>query len=148
MRAAVIASLVLGGCATATSSPPQAGTDPLAGSRWQLVQFQSSDDAVGTIKPAEPARYVMDLMAGGQLAMQLDCNRAVGRWEAKPTDATSGLIAFSAAAMTRAACPPGSMDTRIARDLEHVRSYTLEGDRLNLALKLDSGIYTWRRVAP
>jgi hypothetical protein len=39
-----------------------------------------------------------------------------------------------------------SMDDRIARDLSNIVSYRLVGDTLNLALKMDSGIYTWRRI--
>jgi hypothetical protein len=39
-----------------------------------------------------------------------------------------------------------SWDNRLARDFGYVVSYTLEGDQLHLALKLDSGIYTWRRL--
>ena len=149
MRAAVIASLlVLGGCAVAAAPPSQetgSGVSPLDGTRWQLVQLQSLE--VGTLKPEDPTVYVMDLIAGGQLAMQLDCNRAVGRWEAQPTSATGGSISFGAAAMTQAACLPGSMDTRIASDLERVRTYTLDGDRLNLALEGNGGVYTWRQTA-
>jgi hypothetical protein len=39
------------------------------------------------------------------------------------------------------------MDTRIAGDLERVRTYTLGGDRLNLVLEANGGVYTWRRMA-
>ena len=78
--------------------------------------------------------------------MQLDCNRAVGRWEARPTSATGGSISFGQTAMTRAACLQGSMDTRIAGDLERVRTYSLDDDRLNLALEANGGVYTWRRM--
>jgi heat shock protein HslJ len=149
MRAVLMASLlVLGGCAAAAVPPSQAAAGALgrlADTRWQLVQLQSLE--LGTLKPEDPTRYVMDLTAGGQLAMQLDCNRAVGRWEARPTGATGGSISFGAAAMTRAACPPGSMDTRIAGDLDRVRTYTLDGDRLNLALEANGGVYSWRRMA-
>jgi hypothetical protein len=49
--------------------------------------------------------------------------------------------------MTLAACLPGSMDTRIASDLDRVRTYTLDGDRLNLALEGNGGVYTWRQMA-
>jgi heat shock protein HslJ len=147
------------GCATRPSAeseaaaPPAAGgatapaTGSLAGTKWELVQFQSMDDAIGTIKPTDPSVYTMELMPDGQLAMRLDCNRAVGRWEAQPASQTDGHITLSAPAMTRAFCGEGSMDSRIARDLEFVVSYKLVGDTLNLALKMDSGIYTWRRIA-
>jgi heat shock protein HslJ len=149
MRAVIITSLlVLGGCAAASAPPSQKTADaasPLAGTHLQLVQLQSSE--VGTLKPEDPTRYVMDLIAGGRFAMQLDCNRAVGQWEARPTSATSGSVSFGAAAMTLAACLPGSMDARIASDLERVRTYTLDGDRLKLALEGNGGVYTWRQTA-
>ena len=125
-------------------APPASAT--LAGTKWQLVQFQSMDDAIGTIKPDDPTKYTMELLPDGKLAMQLNCNRAVGRWEAQPASPTDGHISFISPAMTRAMCLGPSMDDRIARDLEFVTSYKLMGDTLNLALKMDSGIYTWRRM--
>jgi membrane-bound inhibitor of C-type lysozyme len=134
--------------ADGTSLACSAAKSPLTGTRWQLVQFQSPEDAIGVEKPAYPERYVMELQVGGRLALQLDCNRATGRWTAYPASPTDGLISLAAPAMTRAACLPGSWDTRLARDLAYVHSYTLEGDRLHLALKIDSGIYTWRRMSP
>ena len=138
------------GCTTQPAPPGQAGPPPasmsLAGTKWQLVQFQSPEDSIGTIKPSDPSVYTMELMPGGQLAMQLDCNRATGHWEAQAASPEDGHITFNAPAMTRAFCGEKSMDTRIARDLEFVTSYRLIGDTLNLALKMDSGIYTWRRI--
>lgn len=145
--AAVLPFSLLGGCTTQPAAPPNAtetaapvGT--LGGTKWQLVQFQSSDDSIGTIKPPDPTRYTMELMADGKLALQLDCNRAVGKWEAQP----DGHITLDAPAMTRAFCGEQSMDTRIARDLAFVVTYKIVDDTLNLALKMDSGIYTWRRL--
>jgi len=123
-----------------------AADNALVGTRWQLVKFQSSDDAIGTQTPEDTSRYVLELEVGGRLAAQLDCNRAVGRWEAHPTGPKQGTISLAAPAMTRAMCLRASWDERLARDFEFVRSYTLEGDQLHLALKLDSGIYTWRRL--
>jgi heat shock protein HslJ len=121
---------------------------PLVGTRWRLVEFRSSDAKSGTEKPSDPARYVLELLVGGRLAAQLDCNRATGRWEAHPTSPTSGSISLAAPAMTSAACLPGSWDTRLAHDLALVRSFTLDGDRLTLALQEGGGVYTWRRMSP
>jgi heat shock protein HslJ len=151
MRAALAACLILSACAAQSSAPPGPGpaeTNRLAGTRWELVQFQSPEDSIGVEKPSDPSQYVMELLAGGKLALQLDCNRATGHWEAHPKSPRDGLISFAAPAMTRAACPPGSWDTRLARDLPMIHSYVLEGDRLHLALPIDSGIYTWRRTPP
>lgn len=117
----------------------------LAGSKWRLVHFQSSDDAIGTKVPPSVERYTMEFMADGNVALQLDCNRAGSTWEAASSSARGGSLALKGGPMTRAMCQPGAMDTQIARDLSRVRSYTFDGNRLSLALEADAGIYVWER---
>jgi hypothetical protein len=142
------ASLLAGGCASspAATTDPVAANGPLAGTRWQLVSFQSADDTVGTLKPPTPARYTMEIMAGGRLGLQVNCNHASGRWAASPQGASGGSLLLNAPLTTRAACPLGAMDTRVAKDLRLVRRYRLDGDVLNLTLRRDRGVYTWRRL--
>lgn len=117
----------------------------LAESMWKLVSFQSSDDAIGTLTPANPERYTLSFGIGGRLAMQLDCNRGMGSWQVTDESENGGALAIKGGAMTRAACPPGSMDMQIARDLSRVRSFIIKGDRLFLALEADSGVYEFQR---
>ncbi|MBX6369199.1 MAG: META domain-containing protein [Rhodospirillales bacterium] len=126
---------------------PTSIMDPkaLAGTRWQLVQFESSDDAIGTIRPSDPTRYTLEFDSD-RAAFRLDCNRANAGWRATPTGTSGGGFSFAFGGMTRVFCDPQSMDTRIAGDLPRVRSFTIDGDTLNFALELDSGIYTWRRL--
>jgi membrane-bound inhibitor of C-type lysozyme len=121
-----------------------AANTPLAGTRWRLVEFRSADPAVGVLTPEAQAVYEMDLIVGGRLAMQLDCNRATGRWETH-TSSMAGSISMAAPAMTRALCLHSTMDTRIAGDMDKVRSFAIEGDRLSLTLA-DGGVYQWRRA--
>jgi META domain len=64
----------------------------------------------------------LEFIEPDRLALRLDCNRATARWSATASGPTGGRLEISAGAMTRAACPPGSLDTRIAGDLEHIRS--------------------------
>lgn len=109
-----------------------------------LVGFQSPDDAIGTVVPPRPDRYTLNFGADGKLAAQLDCNRAMGSWEATSPSATGGSLAIKGGAMTRAMCGPGAMDNRIAADLGRIRSYTLRDGRLYLALEADAGIYEFR----
>lgn len=113
----------------------------LAGTTWTLVAFESSDDAIGRTVPPQPERYRMSFLADGNLALQLDCNRARGRWEITAPSSTGGSLALQGGAMTRAMCQPGAWDTRIARDLSHIRSFTLRDGKLFLALEADGGIY-------
>lgn len=119
----------------------------LAGTRWQLVEFQSMDDAIGTLRPADPTVFTMDLNEDGTVSMRLDCNRATGSWSAEPSaDASSGRFEFGRLAFTRALCPPPNLDEQIARDAEFVRGYLLRDGRLYLSLMADAGIYAWEVV--
>ena len=120
-----------------------ASKSPLAGSHWQLVEFRSADGKFEA--PADPTKYVLELLVGGRLAMQLDCNRASGRWTASATGAAGGVIMLNAPAMTRAMCAGPSWDSRLAADLLSARTYTLEGDRLSVTLENHSA-YVWRRM--
>ena len=120
-----------------------AGTSPLIGSHWELVEFRAADGR--SERPSDPTRYVLELIAGGRLAMQLDCNRATGRWTASATGPTGGVLSLNAPAMTRAMCLGPSWDTRLAADLASAKTYTLEGDRLDVTLE-NHGVYVWRRL--
>ena len=125
--------------------PPAPPTE-LAGTKWQLVHFQSSDDAIGTKVPPAVERYVLEFMPDGNAALQLDCNRARSMWKAEPSSPTGGELTMAPGPMTRAACQPGAMDTQIARDLTNIRSYTFRGEFLGLALQADAGIYLWKII--
>ena len=46
-------------------------------------------------------------------------------------------------ALTRAACPPGSLHDQIVRQWPYVRSYILKEGRLYLSLMADGGIYEY-----
>lgn len=116
----------------------------LAGTHWQLVKFQSMDDAIGEIVPDDPTLYTMHLMDDSTVAMRLNCNRATGSWSIEPAaNDTSGGFEFGPLGVTRAMCPPPSMDERIARDAAYVRSFLLKDGRLYLSLLADGGIYEW-----
>jgi heat shock protein HslJ len=132
----------------ASSSPfatEQSGL--LAGTEWRLVEFQSMDDAIGTIRPDDPSLYTMRLGADDSVSMQLNCNRATGVWSAKPSaDGMSGSFRFGPLAVTSALCSPPSMDERIARDADYVRGYLLKDGNLYLSLMADAGIYVWKPV--
>lgn len=138
-----------GGCTTtdiASSAPGAAAPAPihaLAGTKWRLVHFESSDDAIGTVIPPNAENYTLEFMADGSLAMGLDCNRGTATWRVAEQTGTGGMIAISPGAMTRAMCQPGAIDTQLAADMARVRSFTMAEGRLHLALEADGGIYAW-----
>jgi heat shock protein HslJ len=124
----------------------QPPTPTLGGSAWVLVNYHSSDDAIGAVVPPHPERYEFQFEPDGRLILQLDCNRANGRWRvASASGAAGGSLELKGGAMTRAMCGKGAMDAQIARDLDRVRSFTLRGDRLYLGLEADAGVYELRR---
>lgn len=149
------AAVLLAGCAPYADdakAPAEAAALPqtrgLPGTSWQLVQFQSMDDSIGTKAPPNPEKYVLTFASDGSLSAQLDCNRLVGKWEAQPSSPTGGGLTIGGGGMTRAMCQPGAMDSVIARDLAFVRSYTIRGTELHLALQADGGIYSWKALPP
>lgn len=138
--------IVFGFSSSAAGShyPAPQAQSALAGTSWRLVEFQSMDDAVGTLRPADPSVYTMQLADDGTVSMRLNCNRATGTWSSVPgNDSTSGTFEFGPLAVTTAMCPPPSMDERIARDAEYIRSYLLRDGNLYLSLMADGGIYAW-----
>ncbi len=118
--------------------------NPLAGTSWRLVEFQSMDDATGTVRPDAPSLYTMRLNRDGTVTMRLNCNRASGTWSAEPSgNGASGRFEFGPLAGTRALCPPPSLDEKISAQAKFIRSYLLKDGRLYLSLMADGGIYAW-----
>ena len=118
--------------------------NPLAGTSWRLVEFQSMDDATGTVRPEDPSLYTMRLNSDGTVTMRLNCNRASGTWSAEPSgNGVSGRFEFGPLAGTRALCPPPSLDERISAQAKFIRSYLLKEGKLYLSLMADGGIYAW-----
>ena len=122
----------------------EAQKTPLSGTAWRLVEIQSMDDAIGTVRPEDPSLYHMRLNSDGTVLMRLNCNRASGTWSAEAgLKPTSGRFTFGPLASTRYACPPPSLDERMSAEFGYVRSYLLKDGRLYLSLMADGGIYAW-----
>jgi heat shock protein HslJ len=135
------------GCA-AVAPPTKAPAAPLAGTRWQLVAIQSMDDAQGTVRPPEPARYTLAFQADGRVEIRLDCNRGTATWRAQPaakgeSGRAAAQLSLGPLASTRAACAPDSLASRLGNSWPYVRSYLIEGGRLHLSLMADGGVLTW-----
>ena len=130
--------------AKVVASRAAAPASPLANTAWRLVEIQSMDDSIGTVRLDDPSLYTMRLNGDGSVAMRLDCNRANGTWSAEAgPEASSGRFEFGPLAGTRARCPPPNLDERVTRDAQYVRSYLLKDGRLYLSLMADGGIYAW-----
>jgi len=119
--------------AQTSAQPPS--TDKLAGTSWQLVRFQSSDDM--TLTPEAKDGYTLEFADGGHLTAQVDCNRGMGTW----TSSRTGQLRLGPLALTRAMCPPTALNKRLPKDYDYVRSYVLKNGHLFLSLQADGGIY-------
>lgn len=131
----------LSACASAPQGPE------LGGSAWRLARFESPNEAAA-IRASEPARYTLSFGKDGRLAAKLDCNRGTGAWQAMPADAQGGSLRLGPLATTRAMCPPDPLGTRLAQDVEAIRSYRIQDGRLYTSLPADAGVYVWERIAP
>jgi heat shock protein HslJ len=138
-RRLLASAVALAACAPA---PPEGGVQGLAGSDWQLVEFESSDDAIGVIRPADPSRYALAFGADGRISMQLDCNRGSGTYRDTPS-VDGGALDIGPLALTRAACPDPALADQIARHVEYFTTYILRDGRLYVSLMADGGIYVW-----
>ena len=119
----------------------QYGAVGLGGTSWQLVEFRAADGTA--VVPPRVERYRATFNADGSIAMQLDCNRANGRWQAGSGSDRARSLAVSAGAMTRAFCGENALDSRIAQDMARVRYYRVLLGRLDLVLDADAGAYLW-----
>ena len=134
MTKAVFLSLaiaVAAGCAGRVSHD----TTGLAGTSWQLVKFQGGDDTVLT--PDDKTKYTVAFGTDRSLSARIDCNRGRGTWKS----AGKNQIEFGPMAITRAACPPGSLHDRILKQWPFVRSYIIKDGHLFLSLMADGGTY-------
>lgn len=140
-------AVLLAGVAMACTSitrplpPPEAPASMmLGGTSWQLVEFEGGDGT--TLTPDERAKYTVSFSTDGQLTARLDCNRGLGTW----TSGGESHLEFGPLALTRAACPPGSLHDEIVKQWPYVRSYVMRDGHLFLALMADGGIYEFEPV--
>lgn len=149
---AATALVALAGCAAdrGATAPgaPVAGPMSLSGTSWQLVEFESMDDAEGTRRPAPDRTVTATFADDGSLSLKLDCNRGTSTWEEGPHHATGSGLTIGPVASTRALCPEPSMGAFVARALPDVASYVLRDGKLYLALKMDGGIFEFAPVEP
>jgi hypothetical protein len=71
------------------------------------------------------------------VSVRIDCNRGKGSWKSEEP----GKLEFGPLALTRAMCPPKSLNDRIPKDWPHVRSFIFKDGHLFLSLIADGGTY-------
>ncbi len=107
----------------------------LAGTSWQLVKFQGSDDT--PLVPDDRSKYTITFASNGRVSVRVDCNRGSSTWRSIRT----GELSFGSWSRTSAKCPPGSLHDRIVNDGANVRSYSIKDGHLFLSGMAAGGFY-------
>lgn len=114
----------------------------LAGTSWQLVEFQGGDDTI--LRPDDSAKYTLEFHDDGRLTARIDCNRGMGTWSSSGPN----QITLNPMALTRAQCAEGPLHDHIVKQLEFISSYVIRDGHLFLALEADGGIYEFEPANP
>jgi heat shock protein HslJ len=121
--------------------PAQDGQASLLDTVWRLERILYSDGK--DIRPAAGNKYTLQFLNDQRVAGQADANRVMGSYTVSGAMLTIGPLAS-----TRAADLPGSIRAEFMKALEQASSFRIEGDRLLVMLKADSGTMTFAREAP
>lgn len=128
-------------CADHARAARQTTPSDLAGTSWQLVKFEGSDDR--TLTPEDPRKYTIAFGSNATVSVRIDCNRGHGTWKSGGPN----QLEFGPLALTRAMCPPTPLNDRLARDWQYVRSYVLKDGHLFISLMVDAGIYEFEPIS-
>ncbi len=134
---ALLPTILLVFASIVQAQSPSAG---LPGSSWQLASIRG--DMPVSLAAADQTKYTIAFGADGHVTARIDCNRGTGTWKS----AGANQLEFGPLALTRAMCPPGSLQGRMAKDLELVRSWAIQNGHLSLSL-MGGGRYEFTPIA-
>jgi uncharacterized lipoprotein YbaY len=106
---------------------------------WELLEIQYKNGSEA--KPEDPTRYTLEFQRDERVAVRADCNRGRSQYTAQGDSLTFGPLA-----LTRMACPPGSIASKYTKALEGVVSYAVKDGELHLAVKDESADMRFRRA--
>ncbi|HEX7810418.1 MAG TPA: META domain-containing protein [Burkholderiales bacterium] len=89
----------------------------------------------------QPDRYTLEIQPGGKALLRADCNRGSAAYKIDGRG-----LSFKLGALTRAACPPGSLSDRYLKALEGVVSHRTKGENLFLDLPAEGGTLKFVRA--
>lgn len=122
--------------ATASASVPVIGsTTPLG--LWHWEGQLANDNLV----VEQPDRYTLEIQPGGKALVRADCNRGTASYKLDGRG-----LSIKLGALTRAACPAGSLSDRFLKALEGVVSHRTKGQNLFLDLPAENGTLKFVRA--
>jgi heat shock protein HslJ len=108
----------------------------LTGKTWQWV---SKVDPMSTLNVDKPENYTIEFRADGSYSALVDCNRMSGAYTL-----TGNSLKIGLGAVTRMACPQGSLDAQFTRSLQAVAIVFMKSGDLYMDLFADSGTLRFR----
>ena len=118
--------------ATELALPPE-----VVGVTWQWVSFITPKEQIDV---DDPARYTLELLADGSVALQIDCNRGMSQY----TLDADNRISFGTIGATMMMCPDDQLGHRFTTELERVGSWFQQDGDLFLELPMDSGTFRFQ----
>lgn len=118
------------------AAPVSGAVSPIGAWQWESLMSSYEKVAVN-----QSERYKLQLRAGGQAQVLADCNRGQASYS---FDGRSFKIRITA--MTRAACPAGSLSERYLKALEAAVGQRVKGKVLFLDLPADGGTMKFVRA--
>jgi heat shock protein HslJ len=89
----------------------------------------------------QPDRYTLEIQPGGKALVRADCNRGSASYKLEGRG-----LSIKLGALTRAACPPGSLADRYLKALESVVGQRTKGENLFLDLPAEAGTLKFVRA--
>lgn len=114
---------------------------PLSGTQWQLTALDTSGSTT-SLTPALQRRHTIAFLDGGEVQLQLDCNRGRSTWTAGDPMNGAGSINIGPVAGTRMACPSPSFGNEMA-GLAEAQRYTTTLDGRQLVIETPNLRYTF-----
>ncbi len=134
-----IATLGLSACMTIPD------VHPLAGTEWQLVSIDTSGSTT-TLTPAMQRRHTAVFRDGGDLELQLDCNRGRSSWTAGQPRSGAGNINIGPVAGTRMFCSQPSFGDQMASGLADAQRFTTTLDGRQLVIETPDLRFTFATI--
>lgn len=116
----------------ATALPPAAADTAFVGPVWQWQETAQADGSVVTVK--SPERYTVQFMEDGIVVVRADCNRASGVYTV-----AGDALTIKVGAMTRAACPSGSLYMQFIESLNNAATFAFAADNLVIGQAAGAG---------
>ncbi len=113
------------------------GSNPLIGTKWS---WSNSQTPAGMVTPPISSNYTLEFLAG-TVNVKADCNTGSGSYKTNGDEITFGPMA-----MTRMACPPGSMDSMFLKHLGSVKTFSVGEGTMQMNMASDGGTMNYASV--